>query len=405
MNAVHAPIRLPGPAARSSVEVVRDFESFLALEPEWTELADRNGTHNPFMRHEWIRIWWECFGHGKELHIVVVRHNGQVRAIAPLMLTRRSTCGLSLRRLEFISNSHTPRCDFILDGEPDEAYDAIWDHLARAPEWQVAILPQLPAESRTPAAIAALARRDGFLTGAWHAADAPFVRICGSWEGYSDRLTRKHRANMRNRFNRLNRLGPVQMEVVSSGADLDGALQTGLAIEAKAWKGRAGTAVLSRPDVRTFYERFARAAARAGWLRLHFLEVNGSKIAFDYSLQYRNRLYVLKTGYDPDFATYSPYNSLCWMKLRDAHARGLEEYDFLGTNDRWKMDWADATRHHLWLFVFSGALTGRLLHRAKFQVIPALNRSPLLRSLRDLGAHVMTRTIRKKAGVVLRSGL
>ena len=127
----------------------------------------------------------------------------------------------------------------------------------------------------------------------------------------------------------------------------------------KRGKGGPAPPCAAGGDVRTFYERFARAAARAGWLRLHFLEVNGSKIAFDYSLQYRNRLYVLKTGYDPDFATYSPYNSLCWIKLRDAHARGLEQYDFLGTNDRWKMDSADATRHHLWLFVFSGALTGR----------------------------------------------
>ena len=125
--------------------------------------------------------------------------------------------------------------------------------------------------------------------------------------------------------------------------------------------------------------------------RLHFLRVDGRRIAFDYSLLYGNRLYVLKVGYDPRFAACSPYNSLCYMKLRDAHARGLEEYDFLGSNDAWKLDWARQTRPHYWLFVFPGSAAGRLLYDAKFRFFPALNRSPFYRALRDAAASAARR--------------
>ena len=368
---------------------MRDFESFLALEPEWTELADRNGTHNPFMRHEWIRAWWECFGHGKEMHIVVVRPNGQIRAIAPLMLTRRSTYGIRVRRLEFIYNSHTPRCDFILDGGRtgrSRCYGLTWPPGGLAGHGS----PQVPAESSTAPAIASLAVRDGFRAGSWPATEAPFVSIRGNWDGFWRRLARKHRSNMRNRFRRLDRIGGLNMEVASSRENLDEALRAGLAIEAMAWKGRAGTAVLSNPQVTEFYRKVAYAFVRNGWLRLNFLRVDRAAIAFDYSILHNNRIYVLKTGYDPGFGTYSPYNSLCWFKLRDAHERGLDEYDFLGSRDHWKMDWASQTRAHRWLFVFRDGLICHALHSAKFRLIPALRKSPLYGSIRDFGVRVMT---------------
>jgi CelD/BcsL family acetyltransferase involved in cellulose biosynthesis len=382
--------RLPGPAPGYRTELVRDFTSFLKLEPEWSELMDRSGMKNPFMRHEWIRAWWECFGQGKEMYILVARSCGQICAIAPLMLTRRPMYGIRVRRLEFIYNSHTPRCDFILDGGAEGALEAVWASLACTGDWQVMVLQQVPEDSVTAPAIASLAARDGFRAGSWAATEAPFVALSGNWDEFWRRLARKHRSNMRNRFRRLDRIGELNMEVASSRENLDGALRAGLAIEAMAWKGRAGTAMLSNPQVAEFYRKIAHAFARNGWLRLNFLRIGRADIAFDYSILHKNRIYVLKTGYDPAFGTYSPYNSLCWFKLRDAHERGIEEYDFLGSRDHWKMDWASQTRAHLWFFVFRDGLTGHALHSAKFRFIPALRRSPLYGSIRDFGVRVMT---------------
>jgi CelD/BcsL family acetyltransferase involved in cellulose biosynthesis len=121
---------------------------------------------------------------------------------------------------------------------------------------------------------------------------------------------------------------------------------------------------------------------------LNFLTLNGRKIAFDYSLQYKNKHYVLKPGYDPEFAPLSPYNLLCYMKLQDAFESGLSEYDFLGMKDDWKLDWTGTTRTHLWLYIFSDRLRTTLLHYAKFRLMPKLTRFRLFRMLRDTGARM-----------------
>ncbi len=54
---------------RCSVEVVTDAAAFCRLEPEWNDAVERAGIRHPFLRHEWLRTWWECFGAGRDLHV------------------------------------------------------------------------------------------------------------------------------------------------------------------------------------------------------------------------------------------------------------------------------------------------------------------------------------------------
>jgi len=52
----------------------------------------------------------------------------------------------------------------------------------------------------------------------------------------------------------------------------------------------------------------------------------------------------------------------------------LHEVDFLGDAEPWKLEWTATTRSHDWLFVFARSSRAALVHRAKFQIIPALKR-------------------------------
>jgi CelD/BcsL family acetyltransferase involved in cellulose biosynthesis len=148
------------------------------------------------------------------------------------------------------------------------------------------------------------------------------------------------------------------------------AMKDGLRIEAAAWKGEHGTAIVSDPAVTEFYIRLAERQADAKQLRLSFLRVGGKRISFSYILCSDNKLYGVKIGYDPEFHTYSPGNMLLNLILQDGCARGIAEYDFLGVDDAWKMDWTDARRGHRWLFLFRSSIKPRILHYLKFTVMP-----------------------------------
>jgi CelD/BcsL family acetyltransferase involved in cellulose biosynthesis len=166
----------------------------------------------------------------------------------------------------------------------------------------------------------------------------------------------------------------VELEAITSEDLLSDALSDGLGLEAAAWKRDAGTAISCDANVARFYTSLAQRAEQRGWLRLHFLEAGAKRIAFDYSLCYKNRLYLLKLGYDPAYAQYSPSNLLTQLALEASFERGEVEYDFLGDNLDWKKCWSGQVRPHYWLYVFADTVKGRFLRTLKFRWIPLLRR-------------------------------
>jgi CelD/BcsL family acetyltransferase involved in cellulose biosynthesis len=362
----------PAPAPEIRIETVSDYQEFLDLEEDWDALVRAAGIDHPFLHHVWVRTWWECFGAGSTLHILVLKAGGQIVAIAPLILTTVRMFGVSIRRLGFFYNAHVPRADFIVVQRREEVYRAIWKHLEKNRCWDLLQLCQLPEATETLRELPRLASKAGYPIGLWQSGESPFVSLDTSWNQYFSALAAKHRSNLRNRFKRLAQIGPLEIEEISSGDALTDALGDALQLEAAAWKREAGTAIACDPDITRFYVTYALHAADRGWLRLHFLRAGSARVAFDYSLSFANRLFLLKLGYDPSYAPFSPSNLLLSRILEQSFGQGLERYDFLGETADWKQCWASESTPHFWLFIFSNSIKGRFLHRIKFGLIPLL---------------------------------
>jgi CelD/BcsL family acetyltransferase involved in cellulose biosynthesis len=361
------------------VETIADYHEFLELEPVWNEVADAAGLDHPFLEHAWVRTWWECFGGGSTLHILVVKAGDRPIAIAPLILRSIRMWGIKVRRLGFFYNAHVPRADFLIAQRPEEVHRAIWSHLIGKCSWDLLQLCQLPEGSTTLEAITRLSAADDCPTGAWQSGASPYLPLHASWGQYFDSLPGKHRGTLRNRFKRLKRIGSVEIEAVTSETKLADALEAGLRLEAAGWKGKSRTAISCDPATSRFYSMLARRAAERGWIALNFLCAGSKRIAFDYCLSYKNRIYGLKSGYDPYYARYSPSNLLSCLVLRSAFEQGMTECDFLGGSEDWKLQWTKHTKPHYWLFVFSRTFKGRLLHRMKFRLVPLFKRAGLHR--------------------------
>jgi CelD/BcsL family acetyltransferase involved in cellulose biosynthesis len=292
--------------------------------------------------------------------------------------------GLTVRSLELAANPHTPRSGILLSRAFPQARRAILEHLLdRQGNWDVLTLSQMPAQADLIEEVESLCRERRRRFGIWPASRSPYVETGGDWESYESALRRKHRSNVRSRFSRLERLGPVRLETVTGGSGFAGALEEGLRIEAAAWKAAAGSAILSEPSSALFYRSLAKRVGRRGGITLNFLQVGGRRIAFHYSLIHRNRIFLLKPGYDPEFAAYSPGSLLLYLTLRNAFARGIGEFDLAGDSDDWKLQWTGLTRQLAWLFVFGPRLRARLLHGAKFRLVPWLRRRDLAGRFKD----------------------
>lgn len=358
-----------------AVDVVNDYAAFLALESEWNATVGRAGIPHPFLRHEWVRTWWDAFGAGATLHILVVRDGGQIAAIAPLMRDTTSMYGLPARRIRFIQNDHTPRTDVIIAGSREQASRAIWNALrADRGGWDVLQLSQLEQDSPTRDLFSALAARDGCTTGTWRSGDSPFLTLTGTWDEYFNSLPAKFRSNVRNRMSRLVRVGEPSLEVLTDAAAILAAGDDAWRLEASGWKKDAGTAITCDPSVHRFYTSLIERGTAAGWLQLLFLKAGDRRIATSYGACFHRRLMLFKTGYDPEYATCSPFKLLTYLAIREAYAQGLTEVDFLGDTEPWKLEWTSTVRGHDWLFVFADTMRARLLHSIKFQWLPELKR-------------------------------
>ena len=304
------------------------------------------------------------------LHVVTVWDGAELLAAAPMQRTTMKFYGVPLAAITSIYNPHTPRFDFILAADaPHDIYRLIWRELSET-GCDVVVLQQVPAESKTLTSIQQFAEHDQWEVGSWAARRSPYLSLADIPLEALDRTRASQRFNLRKRHERLSKRGPVDVEVITDTAAVHDAIQDGLRIEAAAWKGDEGTAILSDRDVTAFYTRLAEREADLGNLRLSFLRVGGKRISFSYILRSQDALYGVKIGYDPDYHAYSPGHVLLNLILQEACASGYTEYDFLGSDDEWKLEWTRESRAHQWLFLFAARFRPRLLHRLKFGVFP-----------------------------------
>jgi CelD/BcsL family acetyltransferase involved in cellulose biosynthesis len=360
----------------STIEIIDTTERLAELAPTWDRLVTRAGVTHPFVTHTWMQTWWECFGAGAELMVLLIRSDGEPIAIAPFQRRTERIYGARHRCLRFLANDHSPRCDFIIAAKPVEAYASIGKFLmSESASWDVLQLCDVPADSRTVRELTSHAAQYGFLSGVRRGPNSPVAPTTSRWDEYFETLPSKRRWFLRNRLKRLSKSGRVSLETITGGPELLNDLEDGYRLEAAAWKGNAGTAIVCRPDVRRFYTTLAERAAQRGWLRLHFLKLDERRIAFAYCLAYNDRMFLLKPGFDPEYGAFSPGNLLSYLALQEVHASNCVAYEFLGYDDPWKRVWSDQSIGHSTLFLYARQPLTRLDHYTRFALMPRLRRA------------------------------
>lgn len=276
---------------------------------------------------------------------------------AALPLARRGRTLVALRC------EHTPRFD--LAGDP-AALRAVWRAIHESRGWDALELRSVPADSPLATALPELARADGCAVHLVETHRAPWFEV----DGIEERLHRRFRGDMR----RLERqLGGVELERVSSFDRT--ALADLFRLEAAAWKGAAGTAIACDPKLVHFYTALARVFARQRRLTLAFLRARGKRVAAQLALEDGATYYLLKVGYDPEYARFGPGQILVRETAADAHRRGLRRYDMMGKDTPWKLKWTDTARPHVSLTVYAPTARGQATRFVQRVAKPVIRRA------------------------------
>jgi CelD/BcsL family acetyltransferase involved in cellulose biosynthesis len=153
--------------------------------------------------------------------------------------------------------------------------------------------------------------------------------------------------------------GSVEYEIVSPKPhELDRLLAECLQVEAASWKGRNGSALLSDPDRRRFFEQYTAIASERGILRLCFMRIGGQPAATQIAVECGGGFWLLKVGYDETFSRCSPGNLLMIETLRYAASRNLSTYEFLGSAEPWTEIWTDRIRPCVSVWAYPANVSG-----------------------------------------------
>ena len=386
--------RASGQEAELRVDIVEGRDAFVQLEKAWNDALGKGPRDEPMLRHEWVRAFIENFAPGATLRTFVARAGKEIAAAVPLIETQErsgDTCFVPMTTWSIPVNDHSQRGGVLLGRRWQEGIDLIWQTL-QGQRWDRLRLRDLP-EGAGEWELRQKAEAAGMPCGLWVSLRSPYLPLprqaSGSglqapgqkpeekshkprFEQVEAALDGKFRQNLRRRRRRLAEQGEVKY-VLLDGKDaraLDEGLADFFTIEASGWKGESGTAIAQRPELVGFYTQIARDAAKRGALALGFLELGGKRIAAHLSLIQAGRHFLLKLGYDESLHEFSPGQQLVSDAIRDACARGLVEFDFLGPCMEWKLDWESKLRAHTWLTIFRATPRGKLVHEARFTLWP-----------------------------------
>jgi len=144
-----------------------------------------------------------------------------------------------------------------------------------------------------------------------------------------------------------------------------------LALEAKGWKGRGGTAIHLNPDAEKFFLSIAKSFGSNGALRMGEVRLGDRLVASKMCILHNNRLHALKEAFDEEYSAYSPSMTLLFAMIEKSYEAGFEALELLGDAEPMKVRFG--TSEHRTMIIRSykpGTSTPRYLFWDK--AVPAL---------------------------------
>ncbi|PIR61663.1 MAG: hypothetical protein COY81_00565 [Candidatus Pacebacteria bacterium CG_4_10_14_0_8_um_filter_43_12] len=312
-----------------SVSIHTEATIFAQLKDEWLALLDRSITNYLFQTPQFQAAWWQTLGAGKLQLIVLRTAEGKLVGLAPFFISAAANNKDELCFVGCVNVSDY--LDLLVDKEHQtEVYQTLAQVLTtQLTSWKAFYFCSLPAASPTRNWL-----KQTFLAAQEQQQDvSPFINLPASWEKYLAQLDRKQRHEIRRKLHRLAEVDhqfeliSLEEEVLEALPDFIKLHQASSAKKKDFWDG----------NHLRFFSTFIPQAAKAGWLRLHFLKLERKRVAAMLGFAYNGQFLLYNSGFDP-----TQFNHLGTGTLLTAHtiqvaiANQNLVYDFLRGDEEYK---------------------------------------------------------------------
>jgi CelD/BcsL family acetyltransferase involved in cellulose biosynthesis len=314
------------------IEVLEGSSYPEPLVREWEELLIAARFRNPFLTPLWNEIWLRHFGKSIKAGVILFRDSGGALLAAGAFSNPAG--GGSQKGLTLLGS--TDVCDYrdivIAPGKEAEVFSALGRFFGEGP-WEHLELNGISEFSPTYQFLPPQMQPFGF--GLVQEAEevALSLDLPQTWEAFLEKLSGKDRHELRRKIRRLER--EIAFETLR--VEDDSSLHAGMGIFFDLHrKSRKDKAEFMTPEMEAYFREIAARFQERGWLSLSFLKLAGKEVATFFSFDFAGTEYVYNSGYDPDFARFSPGIVLAAYCIRQAIEKGMTGFNFLRGREDYK---------------------------------------------------------------------
>ena len=278
-----------------------------------------------FMLPAWIKAWWEIFGTGEPMRLLVTGENGKPFGLA-LFKRQGETAS-------FLGSADV--CDYqdvvVAPGRESFFFDALLGYLQNRGVTRLDLTPVRP--DAAAGGLVAAASRSGYRVQRTAEDVSVTLELPDRWEAYLSELSGKQRHEIRRKIRRLHEAGPVSLHVVENRDEIRQTLPVFLQLFRT-----------SRPDKADFMtarmERFFRLLAdtlsQESIIKLYLLTLAGRTVAAVICFDFGSTTYLYNSGYDLRYRSLSVGMLSKVFSLKQSIDEGKKQFDLLKGGEPYK---------------------------------------------------------------------
>ena len=318
------------------IEIIKDRNTLDNIRDEWNELAKAFGS--PLLEYEWFSSCANAFYEETNLRVVIVRSKKAVCAIAPLVKIKNGP----FEYLEILGSSYLGEHSGFLYRD-ELSLRALLDGIFQLN--RPFYLHRISFDNPLASLLSRKKSKRGLFIKR-KTTGSPYVPICETWDSFYGSLSSKFRYNLKYRNKMASKIGKLNIAISNpQHNELEASKKIAFEIEGSGWKGARGSAILYNKKLNKFFTEYINEVFDKDMIRFGFLFLRDIPVAMVFGLEYQNRFWLLKIGYDEKYSKCSPGKLLLHETIHYAFDKGLTSYELLGSDEIWKHNWAKDNIH------------------------------------------------------------
>ena len=298
------------PAGPLTVRVVDPLALSPDLAAAWDRLADEASEPNPFAERWCLQSALHLLDPERHARLVMVRDGSEGPVIGVMPIAPAAHYGrVPLRHVTGWGHpNHFLGSPLVRAGFERLFWSILLGWCDAAP-WAHTLLhvPRLTEGGPLHHALVDVARVRGGEAEMVHRQERALLASSLSPAEYWDTAVRpKKRKELRRQANRLAEQGEVRLRRWQAGEAIDSWIDAFLDLEARGWKGRAGSALASHSDTQAWFRAILAGAADAGRLDMRALDLGERPLAMLINFLSPPGGFSFNTAFDEEYARFSP---------------------------------------------------------------------------------------------------